>query len=66
MKHIRDLAKFVYVMPDGRQVPFAPITCMSCWEIWFVNATSNEYLPICCPYCGVKTDSIKNQEEFNS
>jgi hypothetical protein len=39
---------------DGRTVPTRPCHCGHCGNEWFVPAYSDEWMPLFCPYCGIK------------
>lgn len=44
----------IFAMIQGRPIIIACLQCKPCGNEFFINASSPEFLPSYCPYCGYK------------
>jgi len=53
---------------DGKQIKVTICNCGECSNEFFIPASSDEYLPDYCPYCGIKfikgeSDKVKKGDK---
>ncbi len=40
------------------------LECLGCYNIWFIKYEPDKKRPMFCPYCGIKFDEWKVEEEI--
>ena len=57
------MGEFRILLHDGREFPVSGCCCEVCNNKWFVIASSEEWIPNFCCYCGIKLVYKRYEDE---